>query len=255
MMCFPLPKGVIKKISALCRLFLWTSGEEINRKSPVEWKNVCKKRNKGGLDMTDLHLWNMAIILRLLWNLSQKENSMWAKWVHAYHLNKQSLMEVNIKDRFSWIIKKILLQRNKVAQMQETWDNMQGKGKFSMKKTYDCMDGDDVQVHWKALMYKNDARPRAIMTLWLTCHKKLATKDRLKRFGMIAHDDYSMCDKNETINHLFYERVKMKEIWCKVLEWIHIMHEPKGWNEELEWLVGKCNKKSWKTELQKLAAT
>lgn len=39
--CFPLPKKVLKHIDSLCRSFLWKGTEELSRKSPVAWEDVC----------------------------------------------------------------------------------------------------------------------------------------------------------------------------------------------------------------------
>ncbi|XP_058783911.1 uncharacterized protein LOC131658659 [Vicia villosa] len=33
--CFPIPKGVLKKINCICRVFVWTGGSALSRKSPI----------------------------------------------------------------------------------------------------------------------------------------------------------------------------------------------------------------------------
>lgn len=42
MLCFSLPKIVIRKIDSICRSFLWTGKDSISRKSLVALTNVCK---------------------------------------------------------------------------------------------------------------------------------------------------------------------------------------------------------------------
>lgn len=66
MQYLPLSKFVLKKIDAICKSFLWTGGADINRKSPVAWKTVCKPRRQGGLYIIDLDTWNKATMMKLL---------------------------------------------------------------------------------------------------------------------------------------------------------------------------------------------
>ncbi|KAI5397300.1 hypothetical protein KIW84_063204 [Lathyrus oleraceus] len=56
--------------------FLWTGGADISRKSPIAWKNVCKTRKQGGLNIIDLYTLNRITLMKLLWNLSGKSNNL-----------------------------------------------------------------------------------------------------------------------------------------------------------------------------------
>lgn len=60
----------------------------ISRKSPMAWRDVCKNRKQGGLSIVNLEVWSMVAMIILLWNLSQKSDSMWIKWIHVYYLTK-----------------------------------------------------------------------------------------------------------------------------------------------------------------------
>ncbi|XP_058762103.1 uncharacterized protein LOC131635501 [Vicia villosa] len=52
MQVFPLPKSVLKHIEAVCRSFLWSNTEEITRRSPIAWDNVCNPMRADGLNIT-----------------------------------------------------------------------------------------------------------------------------------------------------------------------------------------------------------
>lgn len=60
------PKHVIPKIEAICRSFLWTNGEEIKRKSPVAWKQVCSPKKQGDPNLISLNEWNQTNMIKLL---------------------------------------------------------------------------------------------------------------------------------------------------------------------------------------------
>ncbi|XP_058746716.1 uncharacterized protein LOC131619658 [Vicia villosa] len=51
--CFLIPKNVIKRINSACRTFVWISGSAPSRKRPIYWKDVCKPKVKGGLNILD----------------------------------------------------------------------------------------------------------------------------------------------------------------------------------------------------------
>ncbi|XP_058760750.1 uncharacterized protein LOC131634099 [Vicia villosa] len=111
--------------------------------------------------------------------------------------------------------------------------------------------GPDVQ--WRKILFDNKARPRAKFVTWMTCHGNLATKERLKRFGMLQTDHCGFCRAQETIEHLFFECRVMKQIWSQILDWLQVKHNPRGWIMELAWMLQQTKKKSWKTKVLKMA--
>lgn len=85
-------------------------------------------------------------------------------------------------------------------------------------------------------MYGNLARPKAQLVLWLACHGRLATKDRLHRFGMIDNIQCCFCSQTKTLDHQRFECCTTRAIWMKVLSWLKIHHVPSIWTDELVWL-------------------
>lgn len=86
----------------------------------------------------------------------------------------------------SWVINRILEMREDVQQHLGEWNNMLTLNKFRMNKMYRAISEDGDTVDWRSLFYHNAARPRAQFIAWLSCHGKLATKDRLLKFNMIV---------------------------------------------------------------------
>lgn len=107
MQIFPLPKKVILHIEALCRTFLWTGGDLISRKAPVAWNHVWDPVSAGGLNLLALLEWNKATIGKLLWNICQKSNKLWVKWVHTYYIKGQDISDYQPATHCSWVLKAI----------------------------------------------------------------------------------------------------------------------------------------------------
>ncbi|CAL5199297.1 unnamed protein product [Lathyrus oleraceus] len=94
------------------------------------------------------------------------------------------------------------------------------------------------------------------MTMWLACHGRSATKQRLFRFAIIF---YNRCcfraHEEEYNNYMMFLCPKTVSIWTKILEWIQIKHNPQLWDEELKWLSKSTKDKGWRSSTLKLAAT
>lgn len=58
------------------------------------------------------------------------------------------------------------------------------------------------EVMWRKLFFGNSVKPRSLCTLWLSCHGRLATKDRLDMFGLLDEDCCYFCREKEIIHHL-----------------------------------------------------
>ncbi|XP_074292731.1 uncharacterized protein LOC141619611 [Silene latifolia] len=72
---FVLPKGIIAKIEAVCRNFLWDNSTDYRRVPLVAWTTVCKPKEEGGLGIKDQELCNQAMVGRLVNWVAEKRNS------------------------------------------------------------------------------------------------------------------------------------------------------------------------------------
>lgn len=178
----------------------------------------------------------MVTLLKLLWNLSDKVDSLWGRWIHTYYVKNHNIMDIKVRTNASWIVKEILNQRDCVRG-RSWWGDMLHQDRFKMSKIYKGLLRDVPQVLWKSLFYGNLARSREKANLWLSYNERLATKSRLYRFGMVDNPKCCFCLEEETQSHLLFDCVGTKDIWMKVLEWLQIQHIPSGWTQEMKWII------------------
>ena len=50
------------------------------------WERVCRPKNEGGMGLINMQLWNRAAIAKLCWDLANKEDKLWIKWIHCNDL-------------------------------------------------------------------------------------------------------------------------------------------------------------------------
>lgn len=77
---FILPKACIKRINSLCSVFLWKGNIESNNNARVAWDRVTLTKAQGSLGIKNLHTWNKACCLKLVWMLFFRAGSIWVAW-------------------------------------------------------------------------------------------------------------------------------------------------------------------------------
>lgn len=105
---FKIPIGTIKEIESICRGYLWGGNEPAKGKACVGWKTVCKPKCFGGLGLKDLRKWNDALLAKHVWNIVNKSNSLWVRWVHQFHVKKRNFWDILIKVNIKWTWKRWL---------------------------------------------------------------------------------------------------------------------------------------------------
>ncbi|XP_058776357.1 uncharacterized protein LOC131650673 [Vicia villosa] len=82
---------------------------------------------------------------------------------------------------------------------------------------------------------------------------RLATRDRLRRFGSNIEQSCVFFPEPESIDHLYFNCRETKGVWHSILRWLGYTHEGQGWNSEKDWPVQELKKKGWKRQLLKIA--
>lgn len=66
------PCGIIDHIYRICKMFMWTS-----KYLPVTWAEMCKPKEKRGLDFKNLKAWNLILLAKVLWRIQVKQDTLW----------------------------------------------------------------------------------------------------------------------------------------------------------------------------------
>jgi hypothetical protein len=94
MSVFPAPKGILQKIRAIQRDFLWRGAENKKKWALVAWEKVCRPKGKGGLGLQDPQVTNEAYGEKLWWRWVKDKSVPWENlWKAKYAPN------INDQDR------------------------------------------------------------------------------------------------------------------------------------------------------------
>lgn len=246
---FILPKKIIKEIEAKFRTFLWTGQSDASRKATVSWAQICLPKICGGWNILSLYEWNQAAITRTLWDIHNKNDSLWVKWVHMYYLKGKDCWSCQLPQKCSWMLKRIMKCRSLVDQVGG-WDNITMQGKMNIKKLYNLLKPHPAKVPWRRVICNNKASPKSLFILWLAVQNRLATKDRLQKWHISCDPLCALCgEEDETLPHLFFDCKISSEVWKQVLRTLQIPPQNQTFEETTMWVM-KCSRKG--TEKAKL---
>ncbi|KAM3198979.1 hypothetical protein P3L10_034131 [Capsicum annuum] len=107
-----LPTSVLQMIDAYCRSYVWSGTNVVTKKDLVAWSNVCSPKDSGGLNLTNLSIWNNAAIATKCWDLANKQDRLWIKWIHSCYVKHQSIFVIPMPKQASWMVKQIIATRS-----------------------------------------------------------------------------------------------------------------------------------------------
>ncbi|XP_019231205.1 PREDICTED: uncharacterized protein LOC109212045 [Nicotiana attenuata] len=222
---------VIKLIEAYCRSYMWSGGNEITKRTLIAWDKVCLPKTVGGLNLSNLHIWNIAAIAKTFWDLSHKKDKLWIKWIHTVYIKEQCINSMSIPMNASWMVRKILEAREIINQLHRPLKDK----KSIIKQIYLQLTPMLPKTTWRSLMCSNATRPKAIITMWLQCQGRLLTVDRLKKWGLSVNGSCVLCHTNlETRNHLFAECDYAKRLWGRLSQWAKVQNiSSSTWEQQL----------------------
>ncbi|XP_060182635.1 uncharacterized protein LOC132612466 [Lycium barbarum] len=205
-------------IEVVCRSVLWAGNRVISKKALVSWERVCQPKAAGGLNVMNSRLWNEVAILKQLWAISLKKDSLWIRWVHYYYIKQRYLENMDIPKTVAWVVRKIIASKDYLM----TLNSIQG----TLQQRLSSME-------------KNGYK----FNLWLAIQKRLATIDRLQKFGIDAPEDSVFCS---SFDHLLFTYSYTSNIWARLLKWLGHTRVISNWQEEIEWISRMARRKTWR---------
>ena len=77
--------------------FLCCQGELTGGKAKISWENICRPKDQGGLGLKNLQTWNEVLIMKHLWNVVAKKDTLWVKWINVEKLKGRSVERYPVK--------------------------------------------------------------------------------------------------------------------------------------------------------------
>ena len=102
----------------------------------------------------------------------------------------------------SWMVKKIMNAKILVDQIQQ----LPSRGKRVLRQIYYHLKERKQRPAWTCLMYRNAARPKSYIIMWIMMHQKLSTVDKVVQCGIESGKECVLCkNAEESAEHLFLQ--------------------------------------------------
>ncbi|KAH0720194.1 hypothetical protein KY284_005224 [Solanum tuberosum] len=249
---FLLPKKVLQQVETICKRFLLNDDAQTKGKALVAWDKLCWPKVAGGMNITDVYVWNKVAILKYMWDLSKKKDKLWIVWVHTYYIKDRRPWEVQAKQA-SWVVRKILQAGHWISEAGLHVTEVMEEETFTIKDIYKILRGELSKVPWRRMICNNQGSPKWTFILYLAIQRILYTKDRLDKWGINTDSICSMCKAEPEIHqHLFFACSVANVIWQRLLRWLSITKSSAGWNEEIEWATMHANRKIVQDEVYRM---
>ncbi|KAH0722097.1 hypothetical protein KY289_005141 [Solanum tuberosum] len=127
------------------RINTWTVKDAQSKgKALIAWE--CWPKVAGGLNITDVYIWNKAAILKHLWNLAQKKDKLWIVWVHTYYIKGRGPWEV-AGQQASWMVRKIIQANHWISEAGIPMTEIMDANDFTIKSMYKKLRGISSKCH------------------------------------------------------------------------------------------------------------
>ncbi|XP_074297748.1 uncharacterized protein LOC141628514 [Silene latifolia] len=207
---FVLPKGVIKRVDAICRNYLWEGGVEYNKTPLLVWQKVCSPKKEGGLGLKWSLNWNIATVGKLAWCVATKPDKLWVQWVHHVYMKDNPWLDYIPSSAVSWHWKKVCQVRDILKQGYWTDRN---DGIYIVKGCYNWLrEMNEEVICYKPVWCFIDASKDSFIA-WLFSHQALRMKDRLYEYNVASDNLCCLCAMAiESHTHVLQDCVYTKQV-------------------------------------------
>lgn len=185
----------------------------------------------------------------MCWDIAQKQDKLWIRWIHAYYIRGNSLETMPISQQASWTVRKVLETRDTMGQIQ----GMPKQNKSLIRQIYLNLIGTHPKVTLKHLICRNEARPKAKFTYGYI-YGNMNTIEKLLKWGV--HVEMYVCFLEFSQEHLFLECEYARRIWERLMQWLRrINNSSENGSQLQQWVLNNTKGKSMQVVVLKQTFT
>ncbi|XP_074300989.1 uncharacterized protein LOC141632333 [Silene latifolia] len=218
---FLIPKGVIRRIEAICRNFFWSGESEYHRVPLIAWEKICCRKKEGGLNIKRAEVWNVATVGKLVNWLHTKADRLWVLWIDHVYLKEADWQTYQPPPDSNWNWRNICKVKD-VLNSGFAGGHWQSDARgYSYQSGYHWLQGPHPLVQW----YNDDWDywniPKHSLVGWMVNHHGLQTRDKLFQLQVCDSSSCVNCAQAiETHDHLFGSFVHSLHIIDGIEQWL-----------------------------------
>lgn len=197
---------------------MWKSNADYSGPGAVAWEKLCTPKKAGGLGLRNLYCWNKAAMLKHIWAISKKKESLWIQWVHYVYLKGEEVWEHRPPSTSYWQWKSLMAIKEEVKG-KFTNQMMQ---KYTISVGYNMLMGEFQKERWALQVWNKWSLPKHTFISWLAVQDRMNTRERVGRYINLADRSCVLCtDSIETRDHLLFDCIWSKICLGKLKSWLN----------------------------------
>ncbi|XP_074305053.1 uncharacterized protein LOC141639983 [Silene latifolia] len=219
---FLIPKGVIRRIEAICRNFFWSSESDYHRVPLIAWEKVCCRKREGGLDIKQAEVWNKATFGNLVNWIHTKASRLWVLWIDHVYLKGAEWATYQPPPDSNWNWRNICKVKYVLSAgfVEGHWQaDVRG---YSISSGCHWLLGPHPLIQWYNSVWASWNIPKHSMIGWMVMHKGLNTRDKLYQLQISDRDSCVICEQAiETHEHLFCSCAYGSQVIDGIESWLN----------------------------------
>ena len=111
MNCFKLPESLCNELNAKMRNFWWGQRDKERKMAWIAWEKMCTLKNKGGMGFKDLKAFNLALLAKQGWRISQDSDSLAHRVLKAKYFPDSNSLEAELGKNPSYTWRSLVAAR------------------------------------------------------------------------------------------------------------------------------------------------
>ena len=111
MNCFKLPDSLCNELNAKMRNFWWGQRDKERKMAWIAWEKMCTPKNEGGMGFKDLKAFNLALLAKQGWRISQDLDSLAHRVLKAKYFPDSNFLEAELGKNPSYTWRSLVAAR------------------------------------------------------------------------------------------------------------------------------------------------
>ena len=96
MNCFKLPNSLCNVLNLMMRNFWWGQRKKERKLAWIPWEKMCTPKAEGGMGFKDLKAFNLALLAKQGWRITQNVDSLAHRVIKAKYFPKSNFLEAQL---------------------------------------------------------------------------------------------------------------------------------------------------------------
>ncbi|XP_019188879.1 PREDICTED: uncharacterized protein LOC109183149 [Ipomoea nil] len=109
-----------KEIDKICRGFLWGDTDDKKKMHMVNWNDICKPKDSGGLGLRRCADFNDAFLAKLAWQINTNNDKLWTQVMKEKYIKDKNFFTLPLQNNASWGWRSVLRGRS-LVELEAAW--------------------------------------------------------------------------------------------------------------------------------------